>query len=544
MTTAPGAAEEDGGARAARLRRWAPRWQAALLVACGLAAAALSREGDWHPLGLLGVLAAFGIVSESVPVRLRGHVSMSGEALALVLAMALLGPAPAVAMAVVSALATAVPRRIRPRFVLRNVAAGAGFALAGGVFAAWLAEASGLRMGDPAFALVVVATYVVTFAVNVFLIAAFERLEGGERMGRVVRALVPVLPAQVPGALLAGATVFFYENTGLRALALFAVVLLAFQYLLRELRTSQERADELHLRAEELARLHGELSERSRRVAELAEGRGRLVAQALDAEDRERRALAEALHDEAIQNLLAAGHDLEDAAEGSEDGLGRARFAISLTVRQLREAVFELHPAVLRHAGLAAALRAVAAQQGRRGGFEARVEVDESATGIADSLVYSLAREQLVNAAKHAAATRVRVTLARRGEQIGLEVADDGRGMEPETRRRAAREGHIGLASSAERVEALGGRLEIESAPGEGTTLRTTLPVGRGGGDGARASGPGRAGAPDPGKRSARAGERGAAERSTGTGAPEVPGSAVDPAPAPAPPAPSARAGE
>src|SRR5581483_12340663 len=100
------------------------------------------------------------------------------------------------------------------------------------------------------------------------------------------------------------------------------------------------------------------LEQRTRRVAELAERRRELIAEALAAGERERRVLAEGLHDHAIQNLLSARHELEDVAEhAAPEALARAESAIDATVSELREAVFELHPYVLEQSGLDAALR-------------------------------------------------------------------------------------------------------------------------------------------------------------------------------------------
>jgi two-component system NarL family sensor kinase len=128
--------------------------------------------------------------------------------------------------------------------------------------------------------------------------------------------------------------------------------------------------------------------------------------------------------------------------------------------------------------GLDSALGAVAAQQGRLGGFDASVEIDPAARGVRDELVVSLARELLVNVAKHAAAARADVSVRCGGDgALHLEVADDGRGMLPDRLDAAVREGHIGLASSRQRVEAAGGSLEVATAEGAGTRVTAILPV-------------------------------------------------------------------
>jgi two-component system NarL family sensor kinase len=210
------------------------------------------------------------------------------------------------------------------------------------------------------------------------------------------------------------------------------------------------------------------LARRADRIEELAASRGRLVVDALEAEDRERRRLADALHDEAIQNLMAARQELDGALAGDEASADTVRVALERTVRQLRGTVFQLHPYLLEHAGLEPAVRAVAEEQGARAGFRWRVDVDPAATGEHDALLLSVARELLVNAAKHADATQVSVTLRRRGDAIELVVRDDGRGLDPERARAAPRAGHIGLASATERIEALGGRPEASKRPAPG----------------------------------------------------------------------------
>ena len=86
--------------------------------------------------------------------------------------------------------------------------------------------------------------------------------------------------------------------------------------------------------------------------------------------------------------------------------------------------------------------------------------------------LYRVAREALHNTVKHARAGRIELSLACDAEGIGLEVADDGVGFDPS----GAFPGHLGLRSMRERVAALGGTLEIDSAPGRGTRVRARIP--------------------------------------------------------------------
>lgn len=217
------------------------------------------------------------------------------------------------------------------------------------------------------------------------------------------------------------------------------------------------------------------LTRRAQRVGELAAARGRLLAEILGAEERERKRLAEALHDDAIQDLLAAGQDLDDAEQGDRQALHRARAEVRRSVAELRTAISDLHPYLLDQAGLGAALHSIVERRRRRG-TRWSLEVDPGAIGAHDRLIVSLARELTANAATHADATEVRVSLRRLDAGLLLEVADDGRGLDRERVRAAVSRGHLGLASCAERVEAAGGRLELHDRPGGGTLARAWLP--------------------------------------------------------------------
>jgi two-component system NarL family sensor kinase len=220
------------------------------------------------------------------------------------------------------------------------------------------------------------------------------------------------------------------------------------------------------------------LERRTRQIADLAERRRGLIAEALSAGERERRALAEGLHDQAIQNLLSARHDLEEVADGgaAPEALARADAAVEATIAELREAVVELHPYVLEQAGLEAALRAAGQRAARRGSFRVHFQLAHPQRHRQDVLLFGAARELLANAATHAEAANVSVELAERDGSIELAVRDDGRGFDTALLQERIAEGHIGLQSQRERVESAGGHLEIRSAPGRGTAVEIRLP--------------------------------------------------------------------
>jgi two-component system NarL family sensor kinase len=220
------------------------------------------------------------------------------------------------------------------------------------------------------------------------------------------------------------------------------------------------------------------LGRRTEQVALLAESRSRLLADALEAEQRERKTLAEALHDHAIQNLLSARHELEEAGESvTHPALERADSALTDTVGQLREAVFELHPYVLEEAGLEAGIRSLAQQAAARGGFELRLELSAPGPGRHDQLLFSAARELLANVVRHAEAKRVLVRLTSTPDRLELVVEDDGRGVPPERLAERLAEGHVGLASQRVRIEAAGGTMQVVSTPGGGARAEIHLPI-------------------------------------------------------------------
>ena len=216
---------------------------------------------------------------------------------------------------------------------------------------------------------------------------------------------------------------------------------------------------------------------RERRLAALAETRRRLVRQALDAEARERRRLAEALHDEAIQNVLLARQEVADAERGVPGAADRARHALDETSAQLRREVLSMHPLGLERAGLPAALESIAGSAERRGGFRAHVTVDPSAAGVHDDLVIATVRELVSNAAKHASAANLTVDVTADARALRVAVADDGIGLLHRRLEQALDEGHIGLAAATERVRAVGGDVAVESSPGRGTTVTVVLPL-------------------------------------------------------------------
>jgi signal transduction histidine kinase len=212
------------------------------------------------------------------------------------------------------------------------------------------------------------------------------------------------------------------------------------------------------------------------RIESLERERATLVSQVLEAEERERARVAQALHDDALQSLLAAHQDLIEAAPGRAQ-VTRAHEIMGVAIDRVRDAVTALHPVILEQRGLEAALEAVCAQAEHQGGFRSELRVQPEAVGVTDGLVYSVARELVSNAARHSGAKHLGVSVEGGDGEVVLTVRDDGRGIEPGRQEAALDEGHVGLASVVQRLDAIGGGLELSSPEGGGTTATARIPT-------------------------------------------------------------------
>jgi two-component system, NarL family, sensor kinase len=220
---------------------------------------------------------------------------------------------------------------------------------------------------------------------------------------------------------------------------------------------------------------------RVRTIGQLADDRSNLLAELMGIEERERRSLAENLHDGALQYVLGARLDLEDLREEARgDALNRLDLALAESSRLLRSTVTELHPAVLEQSGLPRALESLLAASAPRAGLAVSLDVDDWPADVRtplDMLLFTAARELVTNVVKHARATRLDVRLALRGDRAELVVADDGVGMAEDLLAARLAEGHIGLQSYRVRLEAADGRLRLVRGPAGGTVATVELPV-------------------------------------------------------------------
>lgn len=230
----------------------------------------------------------------------------------------------------------------------------------------------------------------------------------------------------------------------------------------------------------------GARQESDRRGEQVRELAGRLIA----AQEEERSRIARQLHDDLSQRLAAISLGLtalkrHTPLERQQDVTQLLRGAMELA-KEFRSLSHELHPAVLRHAGLTAALRASCREQDGRNGIDVsfidHCGQDPDHLDVPPTValcLYRVAQEALRNVVRHSGARRATVALSATGPSLLVSVTDDGRGFETGGASATAappRRG-IGLASMEERLRLVRGRLTIVSRPGRGTEIRAAVPA-------------------------------------------------------------------
>ena len=213
------------------------------------------------------------------------------------------------------------------------------------------------------------------------------------------------------------------------------------------------------------------------------EARTVLQRQLSTVQEDERRRVARDLHDQTGQLLASLSLAVRAVADAGPLGpralerLGQVQQVADELGRQVHELAVRLRPVALDDLGLLAALRELTSQWSAQSG----VSIDMQTVGLdadrlsieLETVLYRVVQEALTNVAKHAQAAQVSVVVSRHGGHATAVIEDDGRGFDPS----AVGRGRLGLVGMRERVTQIGGRLEIESVPGQGTTLIARLPL-------------------------------------------------------------------
>ena len=204
-----------------------------------------------------------------------------------------------------------------------------------------------------------------------------------------------------------------------------------------------------------------------------------LLQRAIEASDLERRRIARDLHDDVIQELSGLAYNL-DAEAGSSDGsplIGQTQAVLQKNLRTLRAVTSELYTPDLARLGLREALDRLA-DTIREQGVAVTLDVpDDPELGLDEEqtlLLFRVAREVLVNVAKHAQARNTRIDLRQQADVLELTIQDDGRGFDVDA---GSPEGHLGMRILHDVIQEAGGDLQVHSRVGLGTTVFVSLPL-------------------------------------------------------------------
>ncbi|MBI4788927.1 MAG: GAF domain-containing sensor histidine kinase [Chloroflexi bacterium] len=251
---------------------------------------------------------------------------------------------------------------------------------------------------------------------------------------------------------------------------------------------SQELEQQVEQRTRELSTAKEEIAARSEQLRLLLE-------KTIRAQEEERARIARDMHDDVVQLITSARWEIQTAQafagtelkSAARDGLAAAHELLDEIEKQIRRAIYNLHPPILDAVGLGSALQSYVNQFQRVSGIACRLEISGKALRLpiqAESSIYHLVEEALANIAAHAQATESSVALDYRDATLDITVEDNGCGFDPDPWLQDARRNgsHLGLLSMQERAKSLVGSMDVESAPGCGTRLIFRIPIERGAG--------------------------------------------------------------
>jgi signal transduction histidine kinase len=216
-----------------------------------------------------------------------------------------------------------------------------------------------------------------------------------------------------------------------------------------------------------------------------------LSHQVLQTQEEERKQISRELHDQISQVLVGINIQLETLkrkADQKRDGLGgeidRTQRLVQKSVEIVHQFARELRPAMLDDLGLIPALhsfmKAFSARTGIRIELATFAQVESLAIGPR-TVLFRVAQEALTNVARHARASRVKVSIQKLRQGVCMKIADDGRSFELLKVMNARGGKHLGLLGMRERLEMVGGALEVIASPGKGTLVKALLPLGEAG---------------------------------------------------------------
>ncbi|MEU5597911.1 sensor histidine kinase [Streptomyces sp. NPDC020298] len=251
-------------------------------------------------------------------------------------------------------------------------------------------------------------------------------------------------------------------------------------------RFNQQEQDQARIQADTIAELGRTNTALQQALDENAALHAQLLVQAREAGVAdERRRLAAEIHDTLAQGLTGIIAQLQVVANAPDlhiarTHLQRASDLARHSLGEARRSVHNLAPVALEHDGLPEALKKTVAEWGERACVSAEFTVTGTAEQLHEEVAATLLRivqEALSNAARHARASRVGVTLSYLGDEVILDIRDDGTGFDPLALPERTRAGGFGLDGMRARAERIAGTLTVESDPGHGTALSARVPL-------------------------------------------------------------------
>jgi len=328
-------------------------------------------------------------------------------------------------------------------------------------------------------------------------VSLFMRIAVGNALVITVGAVFgTLLTRHFSGALEGWFIVLFATSGILLSLLLNFLILDAALHPLRELRRWADKiahGDNLQLEhlknpdadtvslAGALHKLVNQLDDRNHELKALSE-------RAIFAQEQERKSIARSLHDDtgqALTMLIISLDQLETRLptdqQALKEDIRQARNLAANALTELRGIVFGLRPSILDDLGLVPAMRWYARSQLDEAGLQVEVQAPDPMPDLPAKISISLfriAQEAINNVLRHADARTVNIELSLQAGVITLQVRDDGKGFDPlHASQSALPDQHLGLLGVRERAELLGGQLQLDSSPGQGTCLTVHLPL-------------------------------------------------------------------
>jgi signal transduction histidine kinase len=252
----------------------------------------------------------------------------------------------------------------------------------------------------------------------------------------------------------------------------------------KELKAEVERRANIEAALKKSERHYTQLLKESARLQEQLRY---LSRQILSTQEEERKRISRELHDQIAASLTGINLELNalrNEASGNnrilKRKIARTQQMVQRSVEMIHAFARDLRPTALDDLGLIPALHSFAKGFFEQSGIRVRLKVFAAVEELENSkrtILYRVTQEALTNVLKHAKASKVEVSIAKRDEAVSLSIQDDGKSFEVERLLYSAKNKRLGLLGMRERVEMVGGSFRVQSAPGEGTTIHASIPI-------------------------------------------------------------------